>query len=110
VIYAELLQQVDRMNEATAVLVHANKLGATRSDISIALGICLAKQGKFHRALSLLAPAKDTKDCTPDLLFWLAQAGQGAQAEQGARAEQGAQAEQAAGELAAVYRHPNWFT
>ncbi|WP_375699425.1 amino acid adenylation domain-containing protein [Pseudophaeobacter sp. TrK17] len=103
VIYAELLQQVDRMDEATAVLVHANKLGATRSDISIALGICLAKQGKFHRALSLLAPAKDTKDCTPDLLFWLAQAEQGLQAEQGAqaeqgpRAEQGAQAEQAVG-------------
>ena len=79
-IYGDLLLQLDRFDEAVVVLAEAAKQGAARSDISVSLGISLAKQGRFHWALSLLQKAKETGDCSPEVLFWLAQAEQAVQA------------------------------
>jgi amino acid adenylation domain-containing protein len=80
VIYADLLQQADRCEEAMAVLEQVGKFGGTRPDVSVLRGICLAKQGRFRWALSLLEPEKDTEDCSPELLFWLARAEQAVKA------------------------------
>ncbi len=82
-IYGELLHQVDCAQEAVEVLLQVEKTFGARADSTTALGISLAKTGQFQGALNLLRKAKDTGNCSAEVLEWLAKSEEGISASQG---------------------------
>lgn len=72
--YGDLLLQLDRAQEAVDVLVPVAQNSWPRPDVSVTLGISLAKIGRFQWAQILLRQAKAAGDESAEVLKWLAKA------------------------------------